>query len=278
MLDWDVRFDGEKSLGDRGIDEAADTVAMEQLGKKLFTAELQRMKSRGAEPQAGSAAAQPLSVDNRPVLEAIAAMRTDIRMLEGLIRGEDPDVVMPSANKENEQKRVEVNMLKTELRALSVCIEQTKAEIAALRPTNSPDARLMAVTNELDAIVAATEHATDGILENAEKIDNLATQLKAQASDSFAGHIADEISEAVVGMFEHCNFQDITGQRITKVCKTLQYIEDRVNKMIEIWGAENFLDLPTPTEVHVDDDKKLLNGPALQNQGISQADIDALFG
>lgn len=251
---------------------------MEQLGKKLFTAELQRMKARGAEPQAGSSAGQPVSVDNRPVLEAIAAMRNDIRMLEGLIRGEDPDVVMPTADKEAEQKRAEVNMLKTEVRALSICIEQTKAEIAALRPTNSPDDRLMAVTNELDAIVAATEHATDGILENAEKIDNLATQLKSQANDSFSGHIADEISEAVVGMFEHCNFQDITGQRITKVCKTLQYIEDRVNKMIDIWGAENFLDLPPPPEVHVDDDKKLLNGPALENQGISQADIDALFG
>jgi len=252
---------------------------MEQLGKKLFSAELQRLKARGVDPQVSSQGpGKPVSVDNGPVLEAINALRGDMRMLESLIRGEDPDVVLPSVDHEVEQKRAEVSMLKTELRALAVCIDQTKAEIAALRPNNSTDDRLIAVTNELDAIVSATEGATHGIMENAEKIDNLASQLKSQASDSFAGHIADEISEAVVSVFENCNFQDITGQRITKVCKTLQYIEDRVNKMIEIWGADNFSDLPKPPEVHEDEDKKLLNGPALENQGLSQADIDALFG
>ncbi|HVI52122.1 MAG TPA: hypothetical protein VM661_12990 [Candidatus Sulfotelmatobacter sp.] len=235
------------------------------------------MKARGVDPKILTVSNPQVSVDNSQVLDAIQGLREEMRGLERVIRGEDSEVAF-GGDKEVEQKRAEVNMLKTELRALSVCIEQTKAEIAALRPTNSPDDRLMTVTNELDAIVAATEGATHGILENAEKIDNLATQLKSQANDSFAGHIADEISEAVVGMFEHCNFQDITGQRITKVCKTLQYIEDRVNKMIDIWGAENFNDLPRPPEVHEDEDKKLLNGPALENQGISQADIDALFG
>jgi len=250
-------------------------VPMEQVGKKLFTAELQRMKARGVETKAVTAG--PVAVDNSQVLEAIQQLREEMHALGNSLHGDDPDLAY-HGHHESDHKRAEVNMLKTELRALSVCIQQTKAEIAALRPANSGDDRLMAVTNELDAIVAATEGATEGILENAEKIDNLATQLKSQSGDSFAGHIADEISEAVVGMFEHCNFQDITGQRITKVCKTLQYIEDRVNKMIEIWGAENFMDLPAPPEVHEDEDKKLLNGPALQNQGISQADIDALFG
>jgi len=31
-------------------------------------------------------------------------------------------------------------------------------------------------------------------------------------------------------------------------------------------------------EDHRDDDTKLLNGPALENQGISQDEIDKLFG
>ncbi len=250
---------------------------MDSGNRKLFTAELQRLKAKGQGLPVKEADAA-VTVDNSQVLEAISALREEMRGLERMVRGDDMDSSLATNSDEVDKKRAEVSMLKTELRALSVCIQQTKAEIAALRPSNSSDDRLVAVTNELDAIVTATERATHGILEGAEKIDNLATQLKAQAGDNFAGRIADEISETVVALFEQCNFQDITGQRITKVCNTLQYIEDRVNKMIEIWGAENFLDLPTPPEVKVDEDRKLLNGPALENQGISQADIDALFG
>jgi len=257
---------------------------MDQGTKKLFTAELQMLKARGVtvpaagKPQAANSSSAPIAaVDNQPVLDAIASLREDLRALERSVRGEDHDMVI-AADSETQRKKAEVNMLKTEVRALSLCIQQTKAEIAALRPNNSDDDRLIAVTNELDAIVTATERATNGILEGAEKIDNLAQQLKSQAGDTFAGHIADEIGEAVVNVFEQCNFQDITGQRITKVVKTLQYIEERVNKMIEIWGADTFEDLPLPPEVEEDADKKLLNGPALENKGISQADIDALFG
>jgi chemotaxis protein CheZ len=169
-------------------------------------------------------------------------------------------------------------MLKTDLRALSVCIEQTKVEIAALRSPSAADDRLMAVTNELDAIVSSTEHATDGILSSAERIDSLASQIVAQVEGDHTKQIAEEIRETVVNVFEECNFQDITGQRITKVVKTLQFIEERINKMIDIWGPETFDDLPKPVEIHEDEEKKLLNGPALENQGISQADIDKLFG
>jgi len=249
--------------------------------KKLFTAELQKLKAKGATiaPVALAAA----SGDDGAVLAAINGLRDDLKAIELLIRGDATPTPPPPepeiADQDVVKKRAEVNMLKTELRALAVCIQQTKAEIAALRPANSQDDRLIAVTNELDAIVTSTERATHNILEAAEKIDNLAGQLESQStSDSFASHIAADIRDSVVAVFEACNFQDITGQRITKVVKTLQYIEERVNKMIEIWGAESFDDLPPPPEVDVDDDKKLLNGPALDNQGISQSAIDALFG
>lgn len=254
---------------------------MKDSQRKMFTAELQRLKAKGSAiveslpPQSSNTNADPAS--NTEVLQAITSLRNDMRAIEQLIRGEDAEVGQSLVDQEFQRKRAEVNMLKTEVRALSLCIQQTKAEIAALRPTNSEDDRLIAVSNELDAIVTATERATHGILEAAEKIDNVAQQLQAQAGDSFTGHLASEIAEHVVGIFEQCNFQDITGQRITKAVKTLQYIEDRINKMIEIWGPDTFDDLPKPPEVEADDERKLLNGPALENQGISQADIDKLF-
>lgn len=239
--------------------------------KKLFTAEMQRLKAMG----------MPLAVQTAADLtEVLAAIRELREEVLGIKAGNPPEHARESSDSDpqNDRGRAEVNMLKNEVRALSLAIQNTKAEIAALRPQNSDDDRLIAVTNELDAIVASTEGATNGILEAAEKIDTLAGQLQAQTTDGFCSHVSEDIREAVVAIFEACNFQDITGQRITKVVKTLQYIEDRVNKMIEIWGADTFDDVESPTEVTQDDEAHLLNGPQLENQGVSQSDIDKLFG
>lgn len=239
--------------------------------RKLFTAEIKRLQARGeAAPSASTS----------EVLKAINDLRADIKGLESLVRGDAPppvaaavvDDVLP-------QKAAEVSMLKTELRALAVCIEHTKAEIAALRPKDADDDRLMAVTFELDAIVSSTESATENILEAAEKIESIGKEIRAHASDSYVGRLVEDINDTVSTIFEACNFQDITGQRITKVVKTLKYVEARINAMIEIWGPENISDVsPKIFEEHKDDDSKLLNGPALENQGISQDEIDKLFG
>ena len=53
------------------------------------------------------------------------------------------------------------------------------------------------------------------------------------------GDIFDQVTDKVNVVFEACSFQDITGQRTTKVINTLSYIETRVNTMIEIWGVDN---------------------------------------
>ncbi|HIJ38765.1 MAG TPA: hypothetical protein HPP80_07690 [Rhodospirillaceae bacterium] len=241
--------------------------------KKIFSAELQRLKSKGELP---SKAAMD---DPAGVLLAINGLRDDIRSLENLVRQGVPqtDEAPDAELVEFDRKRAEVNQLKTEIRALSLAISHTKSEIAALRPPDAKDDRLVAVANELDAIVAATEGATQTILEGAEKVDGLAQQLQAQAGDSFTSRVAEDLRDVVVSMFEACNFQDITGQRITKVVRTLQFVEDRVNRMIEIWGADSFQDMAKETSSDRDDEKDLLNGPALENQGVSQADIDKLF-
>jgi len=257
--------------------------------RKLFTAELKKLQQQGD-------GATPAPSD---VLKALRELRGDIKGLEALIRqGEipvppaaPPSVVAaapppppPPRPAPSEDglgvKGAEVSMLKTELRALAVCIEHTKAEIAALRPRDAEDDRLIAVTFELDAIVTATERATEQILEAAEKIEAIGQEIQAHAQDSYVKRLVDDISETIGTMFEACNFQDITGQRITKVVKTLKYIEARINAMIEIWGPENIAEVSPKIfeEHHHDEDAKLLNGPQLENKGISQDEIDKLFG
>lgn len=77
-----------------------------------------------------------------------------------------------------------------------------------------------------------------------------------------------------------CSFQDITGQRTTKVVNALRYLEQRVNAMIQLWADQpaGAGGRPPPGPADPRPDAHLLNGPALPGQGHSQADIDALFG
>ncbi|MBF0167115.1 MAG: protein phosphatase CheZ [Alphaproteobacteria bacterium] len=251
-------------------------------GRKLFTAEIQRMKrdgqSTGAQRSVGG------SVDSVEILEAIAALRGDVKDLQKVLAGtasldDDTRQRLTHEKVALENEKAEMDILRTEVRALSRCIQQTKAEIAALRPVNSDDDHIIVVTNELDAVVEATEHATNGILEKAEQIENVVHNLQSHLQDNHARNLADQISDHVVGIFEACNFQDITGQRITKVVNTLKFIETRVAAMVEIWGDDSFAQLgpsAAPDQLHTDD--HLVSGPALVGKGISQDDIDKMFG
>ena len=75
-----------------------------------------------------------------------------------------------------------------------------------------------------------------------------------------------------------CSFQDLTGQRMTKVVNTLRYLETRVNAMIEIWGI-TAQDAEKLVQQHIEakPDGHLLNGPARDGEGVAQDDIDRLL-
>jgi chemotaxis regulatin CheY-phosphate phosphatase CheZ len=165
--------------------------------------------------------------------------------------------------------------LRRELQEMSAYVQQTRKEIAALRPETPSKNRIVLATGELDAIVSATERATSDILSAAERIQAAAARIQADAESKPA---IDEINAQVIEILTACSFQDITGQRTTKVVNTLRYIETRINSMIAIWGADGLEGLPT--EEMVEDsrpDAHLLNGPALSG-GVTQGEVDDMFG
>lgn len=253
--------------------------------RKTYTAELQRLHKLGLD--GGGESAQPLRSDPK-VLTEVESLRDEVRVLAHLLRNhvlppEEEQADVEEAKDpllvEYERQRAEVRILKMELRALANSIQETKREIAHLRARDAETDRLEVVTGELDAVVGATERATHGILEAAEKIDTIANTLRAHGDDSYVKQQAEELSDHIMSIYEHSNFQDITGQRINKVVNTLKFVEERVDRMISIWGQETFQELiaELPDEVAQDDDRRLLNGPQLENQGISQDEIDRLF-
>jgi chemotaxis protein CheZ len=171
--------------------------------------------------------------------------------------------------------------LKVELDLIHEAINRTKREIAVLHGKSFDGDEMTKVTGELGAVVGGTEEATQQILEAAEAIDEAASAMgKTQSADQQA-RLSQDIQERVITIFEACNFQDLTGQRIQKVMGTMKFIEHHINVMMEIWGGVDAIKAHAPTIVDERvGDARLLNGPkGLGEEGhASQNDIDAMFG
>jgi chemotaxis protein CheZ len=187
--------------------------------------------------------------------------------------------ISTSLLEEHRRDMQEALRLKVELDSIYEAINRTKREIATLRYAGAQGQEITRVTDELGAIVLGTETATDSILAAAEKIDDLSSNLSSRLSGGDQ-EIAREILDHVISIFEACNFQDITGQRISKVVNAMRFVEERIHHMIDIWGGlESFKDVETLDDSQRKGDAALLNGPALAtDKGVTSQDaIDALF-
>ncbi len=180
------------------------------------------------------------------------------------------EAVMESMQGELTRTDIQLYM---ELESLAGYIEQAKADIASLRPDEVRDSVIPSASDELDAIVEATAEATNKIMDCAEIVE---AEMPNMPQES-----ADKVMEATTNIFEACGFQDITGQRITKVVRALQDIEEKIGKLVEAFGAEIARvkqDQPTKTDDNKPQtDEDLLGGPQLKDAAKSQSEIDALL-
>ena len=108
-------------------------------------------------------------------------------------------------------------------------------------PTRRAASRPRARAASLHAIVGGTERATQSILQAAEEIDQAANTLSASVKGGHDQGLAHDIQDRVVQIFEACNFQDLTGQRVAHVMATLKFVEEHVARLMAIWhGIEQF--------------------------------------
>jgi chemotaxis protein CheZ len=174
----------------------------------------------------------------------------------------------------------DLNRLKRETDTIHRAISRTMRELASLHLGAFGDAGHGRASRELDAVVDSTERATQQILEAAESIDEAANTLSASLKHEQDQALASDIRDQVVRIFEACNFQDISGQRIAKVLATLTFVEDRVSRMLEIWGGRDALSNYADAAVAERNiESKLVNGPKLNGDRghASQQEIDAMF-
>ena len=167
--------------------------------------------------------------------------------------------------------------LKHELVGLFQYIRRVRQEIAAIYRPDDDDNQFDSMADQLDAIVGTTEEATNTIMEAMENNDEILARLREGITDT--DHLAclDRIGANGAAVFEACSFQDITGQRVSKVVKSVTYVEERINALIEIWGRNELDNVDVEPEREKTADEKLTHGPQLPGQGISQDEIDKLF-
>jgi chemotaxis regulatin CheY-phosphate phosphatase CheZ len=204
---------------------------------------------------------------HRDSLSRVVAAERVRRMMKQLM------IMPPASSGANPPATEHVRILRKELVEISAHIQQTRNEIAALRPEQQGASPLIQATSELDAIVSATERATYDILNGAERIQAATAKLPALPE---VAAVASEISGQAVEIMTACSFQDLTGQRISKVVNAMRYIETRINAMIEIWGIDESTRPAPAAPTDTRPDAHLLNGPQLENAP-DQSEIDSLF-
>jgi chemotaxis protein CheZ len=184
----------------------------------------------------------------------------------------DPTTRLPDAHGFLDRVIAQLKVLKSPqkdtllsvLQYLSDHIRMTRNEIGALRQGDGDQQLFGNTADELEEIVTETARAANNIMDAAEMIERVAADLEPSAGNA--------LTDAVTKIYEASAFQDITGQRITKVVRMLQSLETKLASLTEAFGPSE-----TAPAVALQGDRALLNGPQLRKSASSQSDIDALF-
>ena len=163
-------------------------------------------------------------------------------------------------------RRIDVTMQK-ELRGILGKIVSLRTEISKVHAEDIATNRIPEVGKELSEVVKATESATNNIMTAAEAV-LAAEELPEKDYKEF-------VTNHMMGIFEACSFQDITGQRVTKVVDTIEVIEERINILCEMLDNQELGGQPVLSKKEQAKKDQLLTGPT--SNGVDQNAIDAMF-
>jgi chemotaxis protein CheZ len=179
--------------------------------RKIFRIE-KMAAARGEPPSMGNSD----SAFCKEVMRELAALRA---MLEPIsARPVDPSAA----------QRAQMTWLASRLRDIRSTLTG-----AAVNRTAASQAPMTRVAHELEAAVTASEEATQKILAAAEEIDQAANNLSAAVKGDSEQGLAQDIRDRVIAIFEACNFQDLTSQRIAKVKTALATAEKSISDTID---------------------------------------------
>lgn len=258
--------------------DAIENAVMETARGRWFLAEYAR-RHRAADTTMLLDAIKRLEITIQDQTPALAA--TDLPALA------EVDAPADEASEPVPHQKPAMERLLLDVAELSAAIQLTRQEIVELGLKQESEGGFEQASDELDEIVSHTEQATGEILNAAEAIQEAIWKLREQGADEA---ICDQIDSGAIDIYTACSFQDITGQRISKVVSLMGFTEKHVQRMMGIWSgqAETSSDRDETAEAPdadrdvvggdvVGGDDALLNGPALDGAGLDQSDIDSML-
>jgi chemotaxis protein CheZ len=165
-------------------------------------------------------------------------------------------------------------------------INNARKEMYQLDGNDLAENQIPDAAAQLAAVVEMAEKATQRIMDSAEAIQAVMQELHDRLESlgvdpDVLATVDDGINEALVSItniFEACNFQDITGQRIQKIVTIMQEIERQLLKMVVIFNLRKKQSEGDEAAVkQLQHEVELLNGPQLPGQGLEQGAIDDLL-
>jgi chemotaxis regulatin CheY-phosphate phosphatase CheZ len=176
---------------------------------------------------------------------------------------------------QDKPKATKANVSSELLRKLTLCIQRTRDEISALRRGGSEEENggVSAAIDDLAQVVAASEQAALGIIDAAERIQQSVGALRGRGDDAACDAIDGQAMEILMA----CSFQDITGQRTSRVVKLLREIEYRLAVLSHTWElADRDSVIPPAPVSDRRPDAALLKGPGAKGS-LEQAGIDQII-
>lgn len=140
-------------------------------------------------------------------------------------------------------------------------------------------------SDQLDAILRATEQATEQIMDITEGFQGRLSEM-AQVVDGMEESPAKErlrqlisaSSNDCLSIITACSFQDITGQRVKKVIDALREIEEKLLEILVSAGVKMKARKEGRDELEIEEEAKkavdLLKGP---QEGVDQSSVDDLL-
>jgi chemotaxis protein CheZ len=160
-----------------------------------------------------------------------------------------------------------------ELLSLHKLLDMFRQELIDVYPGEILDKHIPDAAGELDAVITMTEEATNTIMTACDGIQQIFPEMNDDTST--------KVGMEIIRIIEACTFQDLTGQRLTKVMKFLKEIDGKTVLLLDVMKQRLGFSGPYKRDTDqanvANDDHTLMNGPQLPGQGLSQDDIDALL-
>lgn len=159
--------------------------------------------------------------------------------------------------------------------AKALSADATAAEaLTALSDFDKNGPAFANLTEEIDKIRTVTQDAAGAILAVTEDIEKFADD-----DDSTMQAAVFDITNAI---YEACNFQDITGQRLTRIEEMLRHIELSVTSAMAVLGDADATERSAELSevVEREDSRKeehILHGPQDAGTANSQEEIDKIL-